>query len=42
MTRNHGFTLIETVVALALFATGGTYIYSTFAAVTASSSTATV
>ncbi|MEM8885539.1 MAG: prepilin-type N-terminal cleavage/methylation domain-containing protein [Planctomycetota bacterium] len=42
MRRQHGFTLAEAVVAVAIFATGSLYIYSTFTGVTRSSQTASV
>jgi len=42
MSGSRGFTLIEMVVAMALFLAGGTYVYSTFAGVTVSTSVATV
>jgi prepilin-type N-terminal cleavage/methylation domain-containing protein len=42
MRRNAGFTMVEMVVAVGLFAAGAIYIYGTFAGVTRSSRTATV
>lgn len=42
MRRNAGFTMVEMIVATALFAAGSLYVYSTFAGVTQSSRSATV
>ncbi len=42
MRRHAGFTLIETTVAITLFAAGSVFVYSTFAGVTKSSQTATL
>jgi prepilin-type N-terminal cleavage/methylation domain-containing protein len=42
MRRNAGFTMVEMVVATALFAAGSLYVYSTFAGVTQSTRSSTV
>jgi len=42
MHSHRGFTMVEMVIATALFAAGALYIYSTFTGVTRSSQTATV
>jgi prepilin-type N-terminal cleavage/methylation domain-containing protein len=40
--NTHGFTLIEMMIAMAIFATGSIYVYSTFAGVTRSSQSITI
>ena len=42
MRTNRGFTMVEMVIATAIFAAGSLYIYSTFTSVTRSSQNATV
>jgi prepilin-type N-terminal cleavage/methylation domain-containing protein len=42
MRRNAGFTLVEMVIAVTIFAAGSLYIYATFTGVTRSSRTATL
>ena len=42
MRRNAGFTLLETTIAITLFASAAVYVYSTFGAVVDSSTTMTL
>jgi len=42
MRRNGGFTLVEMMISMALFAAGALFVYSTFAGVTKSTRSATV